>query len=54
MNLIDLITIIPVFTIYIPGVNYDSDGGKFIKVVRVLRVLRVLRLYRLFYSSGPD
>jgi hypothetical protein len=54
MNLIDLITILPVFTSYIPGGNDENSWGKFVRVVRVLRVLRVLRLYRLFYASGPD
>lgn len=54
MNMIDLVTILPVFTSYLPGGSAASDYGKFIRVVRVLRVLRVLRLYRLFYSQGPD
>jgi hypothetical protein len=54
MNMIDALTILPVFTSYIPGAQDQNSWGKFIKVVRVLRVLRVLRLYRLFYASGPD
>ena len=50
MNMIDLITILPVFTSYVPGGDEATSYGRFIRVIRVLRVLRVLRLYRLFYA----
>ena len=52
LNIVDLITILPVFVSYVPG--GDSSAGNFLKkfvgVVRVLRVFRVLRMYRLFNS----
>lgn len=55
LNIIDLLTILPVFVSTASGSKSSlGDFSKLVALVRVLRVFRVLRLYRLFSSKGQN
>ena len=48
LNIIDLVTILPVFIYLLSESESQSTDFAFARLLRVVRVIRVLRLYRLF------
>lgn len=48
LNILDLITILPVFINILSESESSSTDFAFARLLRVVRVIRVLRLYRLF------
>jgi len=48
LNIIDLVTILPVFIYLLSESETQSTNLAFARLLRVVRVIRVLRLYRLF------
>lgn len=52
LNIIDLVTILPVFIYLLSESESQSTDLAFARLLRVVRVIRVLRLYRLFTVSN--
>ena len=54
MNIIDLLTILPVGVDLIGSSNLDTNKLKFARIIRAIRVFRILRMYRLFSTNKKD
>ena len=46
MNIIDLLTILPVGVDLVGESNMDTNKLKFARIIRAIRVFRILRMYR--------
>lgn len=54
MNIIDLMTILPVVVDLVGESNLDTSKLKFARIIRAIRVFRILRMYRLFGTNKKD